>query len=294
MDEEHVNVKVTIGNLEFDVWYDRGILPVAGNRDIESHNHALYEVQYIVGGSGTLIVEQAEQPLLPNAWHIIGPGVYHAIRLNRKDPLVRSCFRFSFRPIQRRSPSANEAESREILSILHHLTYEFRTDAGRQRQWIGEIQSEMKARPLGYATRIQSLLTLMLLEIIREVEPGHSLDSLFSPLTKDDLRETLIDDFFDRYKEPLTIGDLAGVLHLSVRQTNRILLEKYRTTFKRKQIDTRVEVAKNLLVSTDMSIQEIVEEVGFSLHRSFGKAFKRNTGLKPNEYRKANRSENRR
>ncbi|WP_409340281.1 helix-turn-helix domain-containing protein [Paenibacillus sp. MBLB4367] len=61
----------------------------------------------------------------------------------------------------------------------------------------------------------------------------------------------------------------------------------YQTTFKQKLLDTRIEVAKNLLATTELSVQEILERVGYSLHRSFVHVFKQKTGFAPVEYRRS-------
>ncbi|MDF2669804.1 MAG: two component transcriptional regulator, AraC family, partial [Paenibacillus sp.] len=87
-------------------------------------------------------------------------------------------------------------------------------------------------------------------------------------------------------QEPLTINDLSELLYISDKQTNRILNKYYQTSFKQKQLDTRVQVALDLLQSTEMTISEIAEHVGYAPAYNFSKVFKQKMGITPKQYRK--------
>ena len=52
----------------------------------------------------------------------------------------------------------------------------------------------------------------------------------------------------------------------------------------------RTDVAMQLLLTTDKSVEEISEEVGFSSAVYFRRVFKKNTGVNCREYRRANAS----
>jgi AraC-like DNA-binding protein len=52
--------------------------------------------------------------------------------------------------------------------------------------------------------------------------------------------------------------------------------------------EERIENAKKLLVETKLSINEIIDQVGFSTDKYFFSLFKKMNGLTPNEYRKKN------
>ena len=48
----------------------------------------------------------------------------------------------------------------------------------------------------------------------------------------------------------------------------------------------RLEIARRMLTTTDMSVSEIAEATGFRTLHYFSRAFKRNTGISPTEYYK--------
>ena len=53
---------------------------------------------------------------------------------------------------------------------------------------------------------------------------------------------------------------------------------------------TRIEKAKELLLNTDLKINEVSEKVGFKNPQHFASSFKKIVGLTPIEYRYNNRN----
>ena len=52
---------------------------------------------------------------------------------------------------------------------------------------------------------------------------------------------------------------------------------------------SRVELAKKLLLETDLSINEITEQVGYEYALSFTRLFKKYEQVSPSEYRQINK-----
>lgn len=93
------------------------------------------------------------------------------------------------------------------------------------------------------------------------------------------------DAFFYRY-QTLTLEELASILHLSVRQTQRFLRRSFGKTFSQKLNEARIAAAAQLLLNTGLSVTEIGERTGFSSIEHFSSSFKRFTGYSPTQYRK--------
>lgn len=86
----------------------------------------------------------------------------------------------------------------------------------------------------------------------------------------------LIHEFFStKYSENLHICDLAEILHLSERQTERLVIKHTGKTFREELTSVRMNVAKELLNSSDMSLKEISEYCGYSSYAGFWKAMKK-------------------
>ncbi|WP_409342365.1 helix-turn-helix transcriptional regulator [Paenibacillus sp. MBLB4367] len=126
----------------------------------------------------------------------------------------------------------------------------------------------------------------MMIDIIRSAPSASAAAYDFPKQTPDDLRTNVIDAFFaSHYNGDIKEEDLARQLNFSTRQLNRILNERYRASFRRKLLETRMKVAMDLLQNTDMPISHIAEHVGYQTPGSFQTAFKTNVGITPLAFR---------
>ena len=83
----------------------------------------------------------------------------------------------------------------------------------------------------------------------------------------------LIHEFFSlHYSEDLHLCDLAQFLHLSERQTERLVIEHTGNTFRNELTAIRMTIAKKLLTSSQMSLTEISQYVGYKSYAGFWKA----------------------
>ena len=107
-------------------------------------------------------------------------------------------------------------------------------------------------------------------------------------LTRAGLMPVIEDAFFYRHRT-LTLSDLASLLNLSQRQTQRLLRDNFGKTFSQKLTDARMAAASQLLAGTDLSVTEIAERSGYSSIEHFSAAFHRRMGCSPRAYRKGQR-----
>lgn len=88
------------------------------------------------------------------------------------------------------------------------------------------------------------------------------------------------------YMAPLSLGDIAEMVHLSPVYFSSIFKKETGQTFSDYLIDCRLEAAKKLLRETDMSVLEISESIGYAGAKYFSKLFRNVVGLTPSEYRR--------
>ena len=88
----------------------------------------------------------------------------------------------------------------------------------------------------------------------------------------------------------LTLQELARLLNLSVRQTQRLLRENFGKTFSQKLTEARMAAAWQYLSNTTLSVTDIAGRVGFSSVEHFSSAFRRFMGCSPRQYRQRNRA----
>lgn len=88
------------------------------------------------------------------------------------------------------------------------------------------------------------------------------------------------------YSEELSLDYVAGSLHLSRCYVSHLFSKKLSLGFNDYVNMLRTREACYLLQYTDKKISDISEEVGFGSIRSFNRAFLKNIGVTPAEYRK--------
>ena len=86
----------------------------------------------------------------------------------------------------------------------------------------------------------------------------------------------LIYEFFSaNYALDLHLCDLAKILHLSERQTERLVIEHTGKTFKEALCSISMDMAKKLIQSSDMSMQQVARYVGYKSYAGFWKAMRK-------------------
>lgn len=92
----------------------------------------------------------------------------------------------------------------------------------------------------------------------------------------------------NNYQRDISLTDVAEHFSVSLGYVSRIFKQDMGIGFKGYLDNTRIEEAKKLLTSTQMTINRIAEKVGCNNVRSFIRTFKNHTGYSPKEYREKN------
>ncbi|WP_312098470.1 response regulator [Niallia sp.] len=95
--------------------------------------------------------------------------------------------------------------------------------------------------------------------------------------------------YIDKHlKEELTQREVADHVYLNPSYFSVLFKEEIHLTFSEYITRRRIQHAKNLLISTKLSIADIAEESGYKTAKYFIKIFKELEGATPSAYRKAN------
>ena len=98
----------------------------------------------------------------------------------------------------------------------------------------------------------------------------------------------IFDEAFSPRKRSLAVPTLKSVsekLHLSEKQTERMIKSFFGRSFKDQILFMKMNKAAELLCKTDMTVNAIAAAVGYSVTRGFFTSFKKRFGMTPNEYR---------
>jgi len=95
----------------------------------------------------------------------------------------------------------------------------------------------------------------------------------------------IVDYVIAHFRENLTLGKIAKIEFLSTSYLSRFIKETLGLTFSELVSLTRCEEAERLLSATNMTVDQIAREVGFSSRQHLGTQFKRWFKRTPTEYR---------
>lgn len=90
----------------------------------------------------------------------------------------------------------------------------------------------------------------------------------------------------ENYTQQIRLDDLCKISLLSKNQTINVFRETYGTTPHRYLTNFRIRKASELILATDLPLQEICYQVGFTEYSSFFKLFSAAYGQTPFDYRK--------
>lgn len=283
IDFKSYNVKVDFGNLLINVWVNFDAhYEITGN--VEKHNHYAYEMHFVSHGDGVLWVEDLQIPLKVDNLYLLAPRIYHKFVVKNEEQIVRYSIQFNFKFLKRNSMSQFKNESQRIIDILKDNKYLIAKDLNNNFALVESIYDELTSQRIGYIQKVELLVKHIFINIFRTICENDIYDM---PVVKmkyqDEKRIPKIELFFhDHYRQSnIRINDLSKFLNLSVRQTQRVIKGLFGVSFKAKLNETRIENAKQLLNTTNLSITEVSELVGFNSVNYFYYAFREETGMTP-------------
>ncbi len=86
-------------------------------------------------------------------------------------------------------------------------------------------------------------------------------------------------------EKEISIGELSEKVNLNRTTLQKVFKEMYGLTINEYRTKSRIQLAKNLLASTDLSITEIAGRCGYANASKFSEVFKRNEGILPKNWR---------
>ncbi len=241
--------------------------------DTNRHCNAWYEWHISMDGVCVMDIDGKEYSLGKGDALLIAPGKYHCLK---DADTNHQHFILPF------SIQGGEL-AKEIGAYATECQIYFLTET--EMTLCGDFLEEIRQRAIFWRKNLYSICVLLLSRLFRRIS------DYISHREKEELSETeprlgTIDTFFEEcMTEECTEENLAGLLNLSRRQLQRVLMKYYGMGFREKRRLARLDHAGWLLRTTGMSISRICEIVGYQSEPSFFKAFKDHYGISPAIYR---------
>jgi AraC-like DNA-binding protein/mannose-6-phosphate isomerase-like protein (cupin superfamily) len=279
------DISVPIGDFSFHVLYVHyGYFLNAIHR--HSHSNRSYELHVIPSGSGTLLANGREYPLSPGSVYMTGPDIAHEQRTLQDNPMFEYCICFEAIPAGARTPPASTDDEQAAISrLLTETTFWIGQDTQNMLSTFLQLSEETSNRFIGYSIIVKQLIEQIIIKLVRNYTHNRSSLSTIPSKTLDDKRLALIDQSFLSNYHSITLPNLAQLLGLSIRQTERTLKNDYGSTFMQKRTEARMNAAVHLLSTTAIPVNQIAKQVGYSTLEQFCQAFKKQFNMTATAYR---------
>lgn len=285
---DNMNVKIELGNYVLNVLYVRfGYF--YSSMHSHSHSNKSYELHYIPRGYGTLIANEQDYIISPGTLFMTGPDIAHEQLTSPDDPMAEYCICFELIPGSARPYPAKtdeEIESRTIAELLKETLFWFGQDEHNMLLSFQQLSSETTHRTIGFDRMVKQILHELIIKLIRNYTCNRPSIQQLPVRTLDDNRLILIEESFLTNYSAITLQDLANLLGLSKRQTERTLKDDYGSTFMQKRTAARLNAAAFFLRTTSLSISSIAYKVGYSTLEHFCQSFKKHFGVSASIYRR--------
>lgn len=246
------------------------------------------ELCYVLDGELYNVTDEGRKKLTRGDYLLIDYGVAHSYEVEEGHrPRILNflfdhrAFDVSFKGVKSLAEVAYRYgvnNSRDDLFIGYD--YYFSDEDGKVRGILKELKAELINKSGGYHEISRCLLISVILLSLRR-HFGREVNSEYSPGV-----ERVVRAVNDGYMQDLTLSELARLEGQKLAALSIAFKRESGDTFTDFLHKRRIKESCRLLLSTDYSVEQISELVGYSDSGKFRERFRRYEGMSPREYRK--------
>lgn len=253
-----------------------------------SHKHNYIEFNYVYQGKLTQIIDNKEITLQKGELIFLNQYITHEIKASRKEDII---INFIIRPEffdYIITLLGNENTISKFLLTTLYTNYDegeylyFKVSERKDIQDLLErIIIEIYTSSIMKKATIKLLVGLLLVELIKNSQniEVYSVDNYEKLLIIQSLK--YIDEFYDKG----TLLELSKKLNQPDYKLSKLIKKHTKMTFKELLQEKKLSKAIELIKSTNYSIVEIIDLVGYENPTYFYKIFKTKFGMTPREYK---------
>ena len=261
-----------------------GIKRKAQSMSEEPHCHEFIEIVYVLSGAATERVDESSYEVERGDVIFINYGSHHAFEPHGDFEYANICF-------MPEVLSSSIITPDNALALLSLTAFdEMRKDKnGGKLSFFGDDRREIEFIILrmideyggdltGSDRVIENYLSILLTKMLRRTLVG-------DPAISSDVWQELRNYIDENLHEELTLSAIAKKSFYNPSYFSRIFKQRFGVSFSDYLRKKRMEYAMRLLSDTELSIEEIIERVGYADRSAFYHAFSKAVGKSPAEYR---------
>lgn len=250
--------------------------------NVEPHAHSHHEFYVYLEGDVDFELDGRRRPLRRGDCIFVCPGMIHRAYLNDPEGTYR---RFVFwvtdkylRELLRNHPDIGYVEPLLTTSNLFHTdNAAFQGILGKVLRALEEIHGNVPGREFAIDICVQDLLLMVARVAYEQINRD-------APRGGKDLARSIA-DYIDRHlEEDLTLDGLADVFFASKYHIAHVFKDRFGISIHQYLIKMRLAACRDAIIAGE-KISEAYEQYGFRDYPGFFRAFKKEFGLSPKEYR---------
>ncbi|MDX2178974.1 MAG: AraC family transcriptional regulator [Bryobacteraceae bacterium] len=258
--------------------------------NIALRRHDYYEVLFLEEGEAVYRVEDRAVKMRTGDLFVMGSAQYHGIQKYLSPSLRVRVLYFLPHLIWREDVAGESAEyllpfeiqGREFPHVIAAAT----GLPKEVRELMRAIQMELAIGTARARLCAKTYLKMILVLLIKHYASFGATREAVAQKERNLSRLRPLFDYLDAHHgEPISVEDAAGVLHMSKPHFMRFFRGTTGQPFISHLNRFRVAKAQHLMATTEETIAEISQEVGFCDQSYFGLIFRRLVGMTPREYR---------
>ena len=247
-----------------------------------------FEIYYAQEGVVEQIVKGESVSLSAGEFLILNQGISHGTLYTPHQK--KSYFALVFSLRERSAPcyknGLDEAEKlhmKAFLDMMEEKEYIVCEDKNNCQEYIRQMTDEFYQQDWGWFYKLQMLYASFLLSAIGNFMPPIETTT-FGPARNLPIEFTKY--LHANYPNPdLALQDVADYFFMSPRHVNRLFKDFFGASVAKTLTRYRINYAKNYLIDTGFSVDEIAEKVGFGSASTLSRLFKEVEGITISEYR---------
>lgn len=272
----------TLGNTAFEIFLDHSFL--GGNARLPEengvHNHFFNELLFTTGGELRFFAGERQYDIAQNELIYFPKLFSHATQYTHCKKYYT--VGFLFKKLSNKNQTENTYSLfREIFASEVFCVFLSKTCLDIVTHIVEQIAI---GNALSYYY-VVSLLQQFFLELGGCVNKAAQKQN--ERATVGDLK-FLLCNRINQFEEKITLKQLSQEFFVSERQLRRIIREIFGTSLSKRRSALRIENAKRLLTTTDLSVESIAQKCYFCDGAAFIAAFKKSEGVSPTAYREQN------
>lgn len=252
------------------------------NKDYSSRIqfHPFTYFYFVVDGEARLAIESESINIKKDDLIIINSNIGHTLYVDA------NLNTFEFIGFGIESISVSKLNSNKMENTQTNF---FKTNLGvnnNSKDIFYQIYHEVNSNKIFGKSMANSLAAIFIIKMLRKYEDKITVHHERKINRQIDYLKQYIDN---NYSENITLEELSALAYMNKFHLISEFKQSYRITPIEYLILKRIEISKNLLISTNHSMEEISAMVGFNSQSYFNQVFKKKCGLTPSQFRKKHR-----